>query len=42
MITGFLKIVTTQNEYPVDVNVIMGKPFTLKELRQAINQSMQA
>jgi len=42
MITGFLKIVTSQNEYPVDVNHIMGKPFTVKELRSAIYQSMQS
>ena len=41
MITGFLKIVAAQNEYPVDVNHIMGKPYTLDELRSAIFHTMK-
>jgi len=42
MITGFLKIVESQRKYPVDVNYIMGKPFTVQELRNAIYQALHS
>jgi len=42
MITGFLKIMASQKKHPMDVNHIMGKPFTLRELRSAIHQSLHS
>ena len=37
MITGFAHVMASQKEHPVGVDCIMGKPFTVKELRETIN-----
>jgi len=39
MITGFAQIMASQNEHPEGVDCIMGKPFTMRELRNAIERT---
>jgi|AntAceMinimDraft_16_1070373.scaffolds.fasta_scaffold16483_2 FixJ family two-component response regulator len=39
MITGFAQVMASQNEHPVGVDCIMGKPFTVQELRNAIERA---
>ena len=39
MITGFYQIMGPQGEPPEGVDVVMGKPFTLRELRVALSQT---
>ncbi|MBN2569672.1 MAG: response regulator [Deltaproteobacteria bacterium] len=38
MITGFAQIMAFQGEHPTGVDYIVGKPFTLQELRNAIER----
>ncbi len=38
MVTGFAQVMASKSEHPVGVDCIMGKPFTLWELRNAIER----
>lgn len=42
MITGFAQIMASQGEHPVGVDCLVGKPFTLQELRNAIERLLPA
>lgn len=42
MITGFAHVMASQKEHPVGVDCIMGKPFTVMELRDTINLALQS
>ena len=39
MITGFAQIMASRGEHPAGVDCIMGKPFTVQELRNAIERA---
>ena len=39
MVTGFSHIMASQGEQPAGVDFILGKPFTLQELRDAVEQA---
>lgn len=40
MLTGFAQIMTSRHEHPAGVDYLMGKPFTLQELRNAIEKTI--
>ncbi len=40
MITGFAQIMASRNEHPAGVDYLMGKPFTVQELRNAIERTL--
>ena len=39
MITGFAQVMASRSEHPMGVDFIMGKPFTIQELRDAIEKA---
>jgi len=40
MLTGFAQIMASRNEHPPGVDYLMGKPFTVQELRNAIEKTI--
>jgi signal transduction histidine kinase/CheY-like chemotaxis protein len=40
MITGFALMMASQGEHPAGVDYVMGKPFTVQELRDAIDRTI--
>lgn len=42
MITGFAKVMAPRNNHSMDVDCILGKPFTVRELRNAIEQAFRS
>ncbi|MBN1517558.1 transporter substrate-binding domain-containing protein [Candidatus Sumerlaeota bacterium] len=41
MITGFAQIMASHGEHPVGVDCVIGKPFTIEELRETIGRTIR-